>query len=121
MYTNYDINCYVDYKTKNNWCIYPSYDYSHGIIDSIENITYSYCTSEFYIRRELYYWSINKLNELGEKLTPAHVTEFGKLMVDNNILSKRNITNLVNNKIYIGQTVNPHKRWYTHKYNFYKR
>ena len=64
------------YKTKNNWCIYPSYDYSHGIIDSIENITYSYCTSEFYIRRELYYWSINKLNELGDRIFIGGLSEF---------------------------------------------
>jgi len=87
------------YKTKNDWCIYPSYDYSHGIIDSLENITFSYCTSEFFVRRDLYYWSIHKLNQLGEKLIPAEVIEFGKLTVDNNILSKRNITNLVNNKL----------------------
>jgi len=90
------------YKTKSQWCIYPSYDYSHGLVDSLENITYSYCTFEFFIRRELYYWSINKLNELGEKLPLAQVIEFGKLMVDNNILSKRNITNLVNNKLVNG-------------------
>lgn len=90
------------YKTNTKWCIYPSYDYSHGIVDSLENITYSYCTSEFFVRRELYYWSINKLNELGEKLPLAQVIEFGKLMVDNNILSKRNITNLVNNNLVSG-------------------
>ena len=90
------------YKTKDTWCIYPSYDYSHGIIDAIENITYSYCTSEFYIRRDLYYWSILKLNDLGENLIPAEVIEFGKLTIENNILSKRNITNLVNNNLVNG-------------------
>src|SRR5690606_29534932 len=37
------------------WCIYPSYDYTHCIIDSLENITHSLCTLEFGVRRESYY------------------------------------------------------------------
>lgn len=38
------------------WCIYPTYDFTHCIVDSLENITHSLCTLEFEIRRELYYW-----------------------------------------------------------------
>jgi glutaminyl-tRNA synthetase len=38
------------------WCIYPTYDYTHCLCDSIENITHSLCTLEFEIRRESYYW-----------------------------------------------------------------
>jgi len=38
------------------WCIYPLYDWTHGICDSIEGITHSICTLEFEIRRDLYYW-----------------------------------------------------------------
>ncbi len=90
------------YKTGTSWYIYPSYDYSHGIIDAIENITYSYCTTEFLIRRELYYWSIEQLNKLGKNLKPAEVTEFGKLVVENKILSKRNIIKLVNDGFMTG-------------------
>jgi glutaminyl-tRNA synthetase len=83
------------FKTGDNWCIYPSYDYSHGIVDALENITTSYCTDEFYIRRDLYYWTIHTLHELGCDLSPAHVHEFGKLTVENNTLSKRNIKKLI--------------------------
>jgi|688.fasta_scaffold19236_5 glutaminyl-tRNA synthetase len=84
------------YRTGTEWKIYPSYDYSHGIVDAIENITYSYCTMEFYVRRDQYYWPINRLNELGEKLEPATVREFGRLSVENNYLSKRKIKELIN-------------------------
>jgi glutaminyl-tRNA synthetase len=90
------------YKTGDKWCIYPSYDFSHGIIDAIENITYSYCTTEFLIRRELYYWPIEQLNKLGKNLKASDVTEFGKLVVENNILSKRNIIKLVADKVMDG-------------------
>lgn len=38
------------------WCIYPCYDFTHGLCDSFENITHSLCTLEFEIRRDLYYW-----------------------------------------------------------------
>ena len=38
------------------WCIYPAYDYTHGICDSLEDIDYSICTLEFETRREPYYW-----------------------------------------------------------------
>jgi glutaminyl-tRNA synthetase len=92
------------YKTGKKWCIYPSYDFSHGIVDALENIKYSYCTTEFLIRRELYYWPIEQLNKLNSNLNliPAEVTEFGKLMVENNILSKRNIIKLVDEKVMTG-------------------
>jgi len=83
------------FKTGEKWCIYPSYDYSHGIVDAFENITTSYCTDEFYIRRDLYYWTINILNTLGYELSSANVHEFGKLTVENNTLSKRNIKKLI--------------------------
>ena len=40
--------------TGSAWCIYPSYDYSHALIDSIEHVDFSLCTLEFEVRRELY-------------------------------------------------------------------
>lgn len=43
------------------WCIYPTYDYTHSLADSIENITHSLCTLEFEIRREIYYWTPDTL------------------------------------------------------------
>ena len=50
------------HRTKNNWCIYPMYDWAHGIEDSIENITHSICTLEFEDHRALYDWFLDKLN-----------------------------------------------------------
>jgi glutaminyl-tRNA synthetase len=91
----YRISFTPHHKTGSKWCIYPSYDYSHGIVDALENITHSYCTDEFYIRRDLYYWSPNKLKELGVKLNLAQEIEYGKLSVENNIISKRNINRLI--------------------------
>jgi glutaminyl-tRNA synthetase len=91
----YRINYFPHFKTGDEWCIYPSYDYSHGIVDALENITTSYCTDEFYIRRDLYYWTTSTLNGLGHALSPANVHEFGKLTVENNTLSKRNIKKLI--------------------------
>jgi glutaminyl-tRNA synthetase len=82
----YRINKTPHYRTGTTWCIYPSYDYSHGIVDALENITHSYCTSEFYIRRELYMWPIHMLG-----LIPATVIEFGRLNVEGISLSKRKI------------------------------
>jgi len=98
----YRINYHPHYKTGDTWCIYPSYDYSHGIVDALENITTSYCTDEFYIRRDLYYWPINILNSLGFDLLPATVHEFGKLTVENNTLSKRHIKKLIEEKLVTG-------------------
>ena len=40
----------------NAWCIYPSYDYTHCLVDALENITHSLCTLEFETRRASYYW-----------------------------------------------------------------
>ncbi|XWV24559.1 glutamine tRNA-synthetase [Tupanvirus deep ocean] len=85
------------YRTGDKWCIYPTYDYSHGIVDSIEGITHSYCSMEFYIRRDQYYWPVNKLG-----LKPAVVQEFGRLNVEDNFLSKRKIINYVNQNLVSG-------------------
>lgn len=47
--------------TGDKWCIYPTYDYTHCLIDSLENIDYSLCTLEFEARRDSYYWLVDKL------------------------------------------------------------
>ncbi|KAI1722084.1 tRNA synthetases class I (E and q), catalytic domain-containing protein [Ditylenchus destructor] len=49
-------------RTKDKWCIYPTYDYSHCLCDSIENITHSLCTKEFQNRRSSYYWLCNAID-----------------------------------------------------------
>ncbi len=78
------------YRTGKTWQIYPTYDYSHGIVDALEKITHSYCTMEFYVRRDQYYWPVKQFG-----LEPATVQEFGRLNVENNVLSKRKIIELV--------------------------
>ena len=98
----YRINYSHHFKTGETWCIYPSYDYSHGIVDALEHVTTSYCTDEFYIRRDLYYWTTTKLNSLGCGLSPANVHEFGKLTVENNTLSKRNIKKIIDDGLVSG-------------------
>lgn len=85
------------YKTGTTWCIYPLYDYSHGIVDALEGITHSYCTAEFYVRREQYLWPVLKLG-----LTPATVEEFGRLNIAGNVLSKRHINRFVREGVVSG-------------------
>ncbi|THU63401.1 hypothetical protein C4D60_Mb01t15370 [Musa balbisiana] len=66
------------------WCIYPSYDYSHCIVDSLENITHSLCSLEFEIRRPSYYWLL-----LALELYQPYVWEYSRLNVSNTMMSKR--------------------------------
>lgn len=76
--------------TGNDWCIYPSYDYSHCIIDSLEHIDYSLCTLEFEVRRDIYYWVLEQLN-----LFRPFVWEFSRLCITHMMMSKRKILKLV--------------------------
>jgi len=68
------------------WCIYPLYDFTHPICDSLEGITHSLCTLEFEIRRELYYWYLEQLD-----LYRPFVWEYSRLNISNNIMSKRKL------------------------------
>ena len=72
------------------WCIYPVYDFTHCINDSLENITHSLCTLEFEIRRELYYWILEQLN-----LYRPFVWEYSRLNISNTVLSKRKLHKLI--------------------------
>ena len=85
------------HRTKNNWCIYPMYDWAHGIEDSIENITHSICTLEFEDHRALYDWFLDKLNVHHPKQI-----EFAKLDMTYTIFSKRNLLKLVEKKLVDG-------------------
>ncbi|PSR91150.1 Glutamine--tRNA ligase [Actinidia chinensis var. chinensis] len=75
------------------WCIYPSYDYSHCIVDSLENITHSLCTLEFETRRASYYWLLDALG-----LYQPYVWEYSRLNVTNTVMSKRKLNRLVTEK-----------------------
>ncbi|KAL0463565.1 UNVERIFIED_CONTAM: Glutamine--tRNA ligase, cytoplasmic [Sesamum latifolium] len=75
------------------WCIYPSYDYAHCIVDSLENITHSLCTLEFETRRASYYWLLDALG-----LYQPYVWEYSRLNVTNTVMSKRKLNRLVTEK-----------------------
>ena len=79
-------------RTGDKWCIYPSYDYTHCIVDSIEHIDYSLCTLEFEVRRDSYYWLLEALD-----LWRPHVWEFSRLNITFTMMSKRRILKLVKN------------------------
>lgn len=79
------------------WCIYPAYDFTHGICDSIEEIDYSICTLEFETRREPYYWILWAL----DMFRPA-VYEMSRLNLQYTVLSKRRLLKLVTQRYVRG-------------------
>jgi len=79
------------------WCIYPSYDYTHGTCDSIEHIDYSICTLEFETRREPYYWILQAC-----RLYRPKVYEMSRLNLQYTVLSKRRLLKLVNSNFVRG-------------------
>ncbi|KAL8205193.1 hypothetical protein R6Q57_008744 [Mikania cordata] len=72
------------------WCVYPSYDYAHCIVDSLEDITHSLCTLEFETRRASYYWLLDALS-----LYQPYVWEYSRLNITNTVMSKRKLNRLV--------------------------
>jgi len=78
------------HRTGDKWCIYPMYDYTHCISDSIEEITHSICTLEFEDHRPLYDWILNEL----EVFHPQQI-EFARLNMTYTVMSKRKLLELV--------------------------
>lgn len=83
------------YRAGDKWCIYPLYDFTHCLSDSIERITHSICTLEFENNRELYDWI---LDELEVPQPQPRQTEFARLNLTYMILSKRKLLELVKDK-----------------------
>jgi glutaminyl-tRNA synthetase len=81
------------------WCIYPMYDFAHGLSDYIEGITHSICTLEFEVHRPLYDWILEQL-QLPKYL--PHQYEFARLNVTYTIMSKRKLLELVQGKFVSG-------------------
>ncbi|WP_223068421.1 glutamine--tRNA ligase/YqeY domain fusion protein [Paenibacillus caui] len=79
------------YRTGNEWCIYPMYDFAHPIQDWIEGITHSLCSAEFKDHRPLYEWVLNEL----EAANPPKQREFGRLNISGLVTSKRYLRELV--------------------------
>ncbi|HEX5386185.1 MAG TPA: glutamine--tRNA ligase/YqeY domain fusion protein [Gemmatimonadales bacterium] len=80
------------YRRGTEWCLYPLYDFAHGLSDAFEGITHSFCTLEFKDNRELYDWLVR---EAGFERPPEQ-TEFARLELDYTVLSKRKLLRLVN-------------------------
>ncbi|KAL2913211.1 Glutaminyl-tRNA synthetase [Polyrhizophydium stewartii] len=78
------------HRTGEDWCIYPTYDYTHCLCDSFEDITHSMCTTEFTLSRESYYWLVDAL----ELYKPVQ-WEYGRLNLTNSVMSKRKLNKLV--------------------------
>ncbi len=88
--TLYRIRHAHHHRTGDAWCIYPMYDYTHCISDSLEGITHSLCSLEFENNRELYDWILDNLN-----IYHPQQIEFARLKVTHTILSKRKLIQLV--------------------------
>ena len=86
------------HNTKDQWCIYPMYDFAHPIEDAIEGITHSICTLEFEDHRPLYDWVVREL----EYPHPPRQIEFAKLYLTNVVTGKRYIKKLVMDGIVDG-------------------
>lgn len=84
-------------RTGDKWKIYPTYDFTHCLVDSFENITHSLCTTEFYLSRESYEWLCDQVHVF----RPAQ-REYGRLNITGTVLSKRKIAKLVNEGIVRG-------------------
>jgi len=79
------------HRTGNKWCIYPMYDWAHGLEDSIEGITHSICTLEFQDHRPLYDWYLTQLN-----IHHPQQIEFARLDLNYTVMSKRKLKELIN-------------------------
>lgn len=88
--TLYRIRHAAHHRTGDAWCIYPMYDYTHCLSDSIEGITHSLCTLEFINNRELYDWVLETLGAY----RPQQI-EFARLNLTYTVLSKRKLIQLV--------------------------
>jgi glutaminyl-tRNA synthetase len=78
------------HRTGEAWCIYPTYDWAHGLEDSVERITHSICTLEFENHRPLYAWFLDQL----DIFHPQQI-EFARLNLTYTVMSKRKLLQLV--------------------------
>jgi glutaminyl-tRNA synthetase len=95
--TLYRIRQKTHYRTGDAWCIYPTYDFTHCLSDSIEGITHSVCTLEFENNRPLYDWILDEL----EVHHPQQI-EFARLNLSHTIMSKRKLLELVEEGLVSG-------------------
>ncbi len=92
----YRIRHVTHHNTGDQWCIYPLYDFTHGLSDAIEGVTHSLCTLEFEDHRPLYDWILDKLiNDIPSR---PEQTEFARLQLEYSLTSKRKLNQLVVDK-----------------------
>jgi glutaminyl-tRNA synthetase len=89
--TIYRIKKAEHHRTGSKWCIYPTYDFAHGLSDSIEGVTHSLCTLEFEVHRPLYDWFLENL----EVSSTPRQYEFARLNLTYTVMSKRILQTLV--------------------------
>ena len=94
----YRISYAEHHNTGKKWCIYPMYDYAHPLEDAIEGITHSLCSLEFEDHRPLYDWVVR---ETEMPKVPRQI-EFGRLSIENTVMSKRFLRQLVEEGKVIG-------------------
>ncbi len=87
----YRIRHHTHYRTEDEWCIYPMYDFTECLSDAIERVTHSLCTTEFEINRPIYDWVLREV----EVEDPPHQYEFARLNLSYTVLSKRYLLLLV--------------------------
>ena len=87
----YRIRKFSHQRTADQWCIYPLYDFTHGLSDALEGVTHSLCTLEFEDHRPLYEWI---LAEVSAPCLPRQI-EFSRLNLRYTVLSKRRLIQLV--------------------------
>jgi len=81
------------FRTKDEWCIYPMYDFAHCLSDYIEGVTHSICTLEFENNRDIYDWVLDTLNLVPPR---PYQHEFARLGINYTVMSKRKLLELVN-------------------------
>ncbi len=84
-------------RTSDKWCIYPTYDWAHGLEDSIEGITHSICTLEFENHRPLYDWFLEQLG-----IFHSQQIEFARLNLSYTVMSKRKLQQLAQKGLVSG-------------------
>ncbi|MBF0189619.1 MAG: glutamine--tRNA ligase/YqeY domain fusion protein [Magnetococcales bacterium] len=94
----YRIRRVEHHRTGNDWVIYPTYDYAHGISDALECVTHSLCTLEFEDHRPLYDWI---LDQLDLPCRPRQI-EFSRLSLEYTVMSKRKLNALVQSGVVSG-------------------
>ncbi|MDC3261997.1 glutamine--tRNA ligase/YqeY domain fusion protein [Candidatus Pseudothioglobus singularis] len=92
----YRIRFAFHHQTKDDWCIYPMYDFAHCIGDAIEGVTHSICTLEFQDNRRIYNWTLENLDAFNKPDRPYQY-EFSRLNLEYATTSKRKLRLLVDN------------------------